>query len=326
MRRVRILLVCINNVPRIWGDAVLEAFGDRHDLRVFDESKPLAEQFKDIEMVIDIGGWSTREMIDAATDVKLWQVQATGLDHTNTEYMMHKGIAVANCPGQLGRSAMAECAMLLILNLARKYHECMANLRTGILWLPFGRSLNGLTLGLIGFGASAQELARRAKPFGMRIEAIEVRRIEEEMLHELRPDFMGGPEDMDKVIARSDILSLHLPLTKQTRHIIDARRLALMKPDAYLINIARGDLVDEQAMHTALLAGRLGGVGLDVFSEEPVDMTKPFYYSPKVVITPHIAACTDETARGRAGVALENACRLAQRKELINLVTGTELA
>ena len=96
----------------------------------------------------------------------------------------------------------------------------------------------------------------------MRIKIIEVRDIPEDILHEVKPDFIGSPEDLDSVIAQSDVLSLHLPLTEETRHVISARRLALMKPNAYLINVARGALVDEEALSKILLNGGLGGAGL----------------------------------------------------------------
>ena len=123
---------------------------------------------------------------------------------------------------------------------------------------------------------------------------------------------MGTPDDLDRVVAESDFLSLHLHLTQETRHVIDARRLALMKPTASIINVARGELVDEEAMHEALLAGRLGGAGLDVFATEPPDPTLPVYQLPNVVATPHISGATDGTSRRRAGAVAENVNRIAQ--------------
>ena len=151
--------------------------------------------------------------------------------------------------------------------------------------------------------------------FGMRIRAIDVRPIEPEILDELQPEFLGSPDDIDPLARESDFLSLHLHLTPDTRHIIDARRLALMKPSACLINVARGALVDEEAMHEALLAGRLGGAGLDAFGREPPDPTLPVYQLPNVIVTPHTSGSTDGTARKRAALAVDNLDRVAQGLE-----------
>ena len=313
MRRVKVLYLPLKTVDRMWADDVIAAVGDRHDLSVYDESKPLAEQFRGVEVVLDTGGSvGTHQMMDAARDCRLWQVLGTGLDHVDVDYMKSKGFMVANCPGQFSSVALAECAMMFILMLARSYHRAAENFRDGILYKPSGRELGETILGIIGFGATGQDLARRAKPFGMRIMAIDVREIEPEVLDEIQPDFMGTPDDLDRVVVESDFLSLHLHLTPQTRHIIDARRLGLMKPTASIINVSRGALVDEQAMHEALLEGRLGGAGLDAFASEPPDPTLPVYQLPNVVATPHISGATDGTSRKRSGAAAENVDRIAR--------------
>ena len=147
--------------------------------------------------------------------------------------------------------------------------------------------MEGRTLGIIGFGVSGQELARRAKAFRMRIMGIDVRPIEQEILDEIQLDFLGGADDTDRVIAESDFLSVHLHLTQKTRHIIDARRIGLMKPTAYLINVARGGLVDESALYEALMEGRIGGAGLDAFAQEPPEHSLPVYQLLDVCVTPH---------------------------------------
>ena len=167
----------------------------------------------------------------------------------------------------------------------------------------------------MGFGASGQALARRASAFGMRILGIDVREIEPEVLDDIKPDFIGGPDDLDRVVAESDFLSLHLHLNDETRHIIDGRRLGLMKPTASVINVARGALVDEAALYGALVEGKIGGAGLDVFDQEPPDPALPVYQLPNVVATPHIAGVTDGTSRRRAAAAAENVDRVAQGLE-----------
>ena len=123
---------------------------------------------------------------------------------------------------------------------------------------------------------------------------------------------MGGPEHLDQVISESDYLSLHLHLNTTTRHTIDGRRIGLMKPTACLINVARGALVEEAALHDALLAGRIGGAGIDVFEAEPPNPDLPVYALPNVIITPHTAGGTLETSVRRARCAAENVDRVAQ--------------
>jgi phosphoglycerate dehydrogenase-like enzyme len=316
MRRVKVLFVPSWVLFHPWGEDVVRAVGERHDLTLYDDSLPLAPQFAGAEVVIDHGGsMGTREMMDAATDARLWQIVGTGFDHFDLEYIRTKGIPVANCPGLFSAVALAETAMMLMLMLAHQYREAEANFRSAVLHEPTGRELSGLNLGIIGFGASGQELARRARSFGMRVLAIDTRTIEPDILTDLRPAFMGTPADLERVIAESDFLSLHLHLNKETRHLIDARRLALMKPAACLINVARGALVDEAALFEALTAGRIGGAGLDAFAQEPPDPTDPVFQLPNVVTLPHIAGATDGTSRRRAACTAENVDRIAQGLE-----------
>jgi phosphoglycerate dehydrogenase-like enzyme len=316
MRRLRVLYLPQLHIDALWQDEVVAAVSPRHDLAIYDHTKPLAPQFAGVEAVLDTGGSvGTRPMYDAAQDAKLWQVLGTGLDHVDIAYMKTRGFAIANCPGQFSCVGLAECAMLYMLMLARRFQEAAAGFRSGVLYRPIGRELEGQVLGIIGFGASGQELGRRARAFGMRLWAVDVRPIEPAILDELRPEIMASPDDLDRVVAGSDFLSLHLHLTPATRHTIDARRLALMKPSACLINVARGALVDEAALYEALLAGRIGGAGLDVFAQEPPDPTLPVYSLPNVVTTPHIAGVTNGTARRRAAAAAENLDRIAQGLE-----------
>jgi phosphoglycerate dehydrogenase-like enzyme len=295
-----------------WGTDLVAAIGDRHDLRILDRQRPVAPQLEDVDVVIDMGGSvGTREMVDAAKSVRLWQILGTGLDHFDMDYWRSKKVPVANCPGPFSAVALAECAMMFILMLTRKFPVTQTGLKAGRFYTPLGIELEGLKLGIVGFGASGQELARRALPFGLKISAIDIRDIGPDEVRNYGLQFAGKPADLDRVIADVDILSVHLHLNKDTRHIIDARRLALMKPTAYLINVARGALVDEAALTEALAAGRLCGAGLDVYSQEPPDVNAPIFSLPNVVATPHIAGVTDGTSRKRARCCADNVERIA---------------
>jgi len=295
-----------------WGTDVVKAVQDRHNIHILDYDQPLPPQFKGIDAVIDHGGSAgTREMVDAATDARLWQILGTGFDHFDLEYWKTKGIPIANCPGQFSAVALAECAMMFILMLTRQYPVARAVLDKGELYEPMALELEGVKLGLIGFGASGIELARRAKPFGMEILAIDIREVSAAEREEFGLSFVGTPDDLEKVVAESDILSLHLHLNSETHHIIDARMLGLMKPTAHIINVARGALIDEEALTQALLDGTIGGAGIDAYSQEPPDLTSPFFGLSNVIATPHTAGVTDGTSRKRAQCAADNVDRIA---------------
>ena len=304
-------------------DDVTAAIGDRHKLRILDYDQPIAPQFDGVDVVIDHGGSAgTREMADAAAEkVRLWQILGTGFDHFDLEYWRSKHLSVANCPGIFSAVALAECAMMFILMLARQYPVTQINLQQRDLYRPVGMELDGLKLGIIGFGASGIELARRAAPFGLKMSAIDIRDVGVDEMSEFGLEFVGKPEDLDSVIATSDFLSLHLHLNNETRHTIDSRRLGLMKPTAFLINVARGALVDEDALIEVLTEGKIAGAGLDVFGQEPPDLDSAIFSLPNVIATPHISGGTDGTSRKRAGAAAENVDRIAAGLEPLYLIS-----
>lgn len=316
MKRLNVLLLPMHRLYSPWCDDVKAAIGARHNLNELDDDQPLAPQFAGIDVVVDQGGSrGTPAMMDAATDCKFWQVLGTGFDHFPLAYIKQKGIPTGNTPGLFSAISLAETAMMYMIMLSRKYPEGAQNFHEGLMYQPLGFELPGKTVGILGFGASGQELAVRAKAFGMRIMGIDVRQIEQDVLDTIQPDFMGTPDDLDRVVAESDYLSLHLHLNEETHHIIDARRLALMKSTASVINVARGALVDEDALYQALADGTIGGAGLDVFAQEPADLSQPVYKLPNVIVTPHTAGVTDGTSRRRAACAAENTDRIAQGQE-----------
>lgn len=295
-----------------WGSDVVKSVQDRHNIRIFDYDRPLAPQFEGIDVVIDHGGSAgTRAMVDAASDARLWQILGTGFDHFDLDYWKSKGMPVANCPGQFSAVALAECAMMFILMLTRQYPVARAVLDRGEFYEPMALELEGVKLGLVGFGASDIELARRAKPFGMEMLAIDIREVSAAEREEFGLSFVGTPGDLERVAAESDILSLHLHLNSETHHIIDAHMLSLMKPTAHIINVARGALIDEEALTQALVDGKIGGAGIDAYSQEPPDLSSPFFGLPNVIATPHTAGVTDGTSRKRAQCAADNVDRVA---------------
>jgi phosphoglycerate dehydrogenase-like enzyme len=318
MRRIKSLLIPDEPFYIPWCQDIIDIVSQDHDLAVLDENQPLQDQFEGVEVVVEQGGQNgTPEMVELSTKAKMWQVTTVGFEHVDVEHFKRVGIPLANTPGTFSAPALAEVAFMMMLMLAHRYVEGTANIRQGVRYGPMGRELDGLTLGIIGFGSSGVELAKRAKGFGMKIKGIDIQPIAQEILDEIQPEFIGDPEDADQVISDSDFLSLHLHLNEETSKYIDSRRFGLMKQTACLINVARGGLVDEPALLKALQSGEIGGAGLDVFDPEPPDPDSPLLRLPNVVATPHIAGVTRETSRRRAECVKENVDRIAQGMEPI---------
>ena len=298
----------------------VRAIEGQFPFEVYDTERPMAEQFEGVEVVIDPGGAvGTRALIDAglAAGVKLWQVTTNGTDHVDVAYFLEQGLALANSPGRLSAVPLAEHALMWILCFAKSFNK---NRAAG--WQrELVVELAGQKLGLIGFGASARELARRAWPLGLRIMAIDVVEFPQAELDEFHVEFLGGPEQLDHVLAQADYLSLHVHLNATTRQIIDRRALGLMKPSAVLINIARGELIDEAALVEALQKGQLKGAGLDVFEEEPLPADHPLLQLDNVLLTPHSSGYTPQTPRRRMEAAVANVERIAKGQPPGDLVT-----
>ena len=321
MTSLNVMFLPLAGVPEMFGNEVVKAVGKNHHIVVFDRDQEIAPQFEGVEVIVDLGGSvGTREMLHAAKSVKLWQVLGMGLDHFDLDYWRLQGMPVAHCPGPLSAIPLGECALMFILMLARRYHEAHELLREGVLHQPPGVELENQTLGIVGFGASGRELAFRAKAFGMKIEVNDVVAPTSEEVEHYGVSSASGPERLDELLPRVDYLSVHLPLDEKTHHIIDARRLGLMKKSACLINVARGELVDEEALVAALSEGRLAGAGLDVFGQEPLPVDSPLLDLPNVVLLPHVSGSTDGTARRRAALAAENCDRVAAGLEPLHRV------
>ena len=288
------------------------------DTEIFDRSKDALSQLKGREVIVDLGGNIEPELVDVAAEagIKYVQVQTNGLDHVEVERIIEKGMILAHCPGHLSSVSLAEGAMMFILMLAHDYGNATNQFYAGTVFSANGLEVEGRTLTIVGFGASGQQLARRAKAFGMKINAIDVRPIEQEILDEIQPDFLGGSQDLDAAIEDCDFLSVHLHLTEDTRHIINKKRIALLRRTSYVINVARGGLIDEDALYDALRDNKIAGAGLDAFAKEPPEFDLPVYKLPNVIVQPHTVAGTDGTMRKRADFAVENLRKYAEGKEI----------
>ena len=235
----------------------------------------------------------------AADGLRIVARYGVGVDNVDLAAAAARGIVVTNTPGANARS-VAELAMALLLLLARPVARAAAETRAGG-WprLP-GLSLAGKTVGLIGFGAIGRQTARLLAGFDCRLLAYDP------LLNEATAAALGvRAASLDELLAASDFVSLHAPVTPETRGLVDAAFLAQMKPGASLINTARGELVDEAALLDALTSGRLRGAALDAFTTEPPGGDNPLLALPNVIATPHMGAHTDgaTTAMGRMALA-----------------------
>jgi glyoxylate reductase len=226
---------------------------------------------------------------------------AVGVDNVDVAACTRRGIVVTNTPGVL-TEATADLTMALVLATARRLREAMQLVLDGRWhgWEPeqlLGLDLDGAQLGIVGMGRIGRAVARRARGFGMRIVHAHPRPVED-------LDGESEPMPFDRLLATSDVISLHVPLRPETRHLIGARELELMRPHAILVNTARGAIVDEQALVSALERGHLGGVGLDVFDEEP-RVPERLRAIPRVLCLPHIGSA----ARGARTRMAETAAR-----------------
>jgi glyoxylate reductase len=245
-------------------------------------------------------------VIAEAAHLRVISNLAVGVDNIDLEAATRAGIAVGHTPGVL-TEATADLAFGLLMATARRIAEADRHVRTGgwRTWGPMtllGRDVHSSTLGLIGFGAIGQAMARRATGFGMRVLYLIH---PSSKLHDTRVAGAVGVS-LPRLLADSDYVSIHVPLTAKTRHMIGAREFALMKPGAILINTARGGVVDQAAMAAALKSGHLGGAGLDVTDPEPIESGDPILQLDNVVITPHIGSASIAARARMAAIAVEN--------------------
>lgn len=230
---------------------------------------------------------------------------AVGYDNVDVDALSQRGITVTNTPGVL-TDATADLALGLLLMLTRRLGEGERLLRARQPWqfhlgFMLGTGLQGKTLGIVGLGQIGQAVAQRARAFGMRIAYSGRSRVSTEVEADLDARYLP----FEQLLGEADVLSLHCPLTPQTRHLVDEEALARMKPTAVLVNTSRGPVVDEKALATALQAGTIGGAALDVFEQEP-DVEPGLLGLDNVALAPHLGSATTETRTAMAVLAARN--------------------
>jgi glyoxylate reductase len=264
------------------------------------------------------------ETIDEATlqlfpNLRLVANYGVGYDGIDVAACSARGVAVTNTPGVLD-AATADLAMALILASRRRVVEGDTFVRGGkwgTEWVAgalLGQEVSGSTLGIVGLGRIGRAVARRARGFDMRLLYTKNTRLAEAEERELGVEF----RELDDLLAQAEVVTLHVPLTRETERLIDARRLGLMRDGACLVNTARGGIVDEEALVEALNSGRIRA-GLDVFAREPV-VPAELLALPNVVLTPHVGSATQETREAMTRVLVDNLKAVAAGKPVPNPV------
>lgn len=263
--------IVVDNRPGISREELLQSVGDYDALVVRSRTK------------VD------REVLDKAVRLRLVARPGTGLDNVDVEYAKSKGVQVVNSPESLVE-AVAEHVTLLILAMSRKLVEADSSTKQGR-WEKnslIGREAKGKTLGIVGLGRIGRRIAEVAKTLGMSVIIYDVITIPPDVVERLQCKVVG----LDRVFSDADYVTLHVPMTDETRHLVNASRLASMKKTAYLINTSRGGVIDEPALITSLKEGVIAGAALDVFEKEPP--TGEILKAPHVILTPHIGGQTEE--------------------------------
>ncbi|MEO0589456.1 MAG: D-glycerate dehydrogenase [Pseudomonadota bacterium] len=256
----------------------------------------LIEAMQDCDVLVPtVTDRITAEMIAAAGErLGLIASFGAGTEHIDLKAAANRKILVTNTPGVFTDDT-ADIAMAAIIGVPRRIREGTQLVRRGEWtgWAPsglLGRKLGGKVLGIVGMGRIGQAVAHRARAFGLEIAYTNRKRLPEAIESMLGARYV---DDVDTLVAEADILTLHCPLTNETRGLMDARRIALMKPGASIINTARGELIDETALIEALHEGRLAGAGLDVYPDEP-NVARGLLDHPNVMTLPHIGSATAE--------------------------------
>lgn len=251
--------------------------------------------------------------VDLLPELKLVANFGVGYDRLGIEELRRRGIAVANTPGVLS-AATADLTFALILAVRRRVVEGDARVRRGEWrgsWADgfLAEELTGSTLGIIGLGRIGQAVARRAQGFELRVLYAQRTRAETDL---------GEFRELDELLAESDLVTVHAPLTPETRGLLDARRLALLRDGAAVVNTARGEIVDESALAAELVSGRLRA-GLDVFTHEP-HVPEELLELPNVVLTPHLGSATRQTREAMTRLVVDNVLAFERGEPLVSLV------
>ncbi len=287
-----------------------EIVGPRATLTLYDRPpssrEELVERIRDADIVVTVSYPIDGEAIRRAPKLKMIAVSFTGYDHVDLEAARERGIVVSNVPGY-ATDSVAELVFGLVLCAARKIPECDRRMKSGAWRSPdlLGFELRGKTIGIIGFGAIGRRVAELAKCFGMKILVYDRSPWKEEKrrkAEEVGAEFVS----LEELMSRADVVTIHVPLTPETRHMIRMEHLRLLKPGAIIVNVARGAVIDEKALIEFLKERKDVVACLDVYSVEPLPPDSELRKLENVILTPHVGFYTREALERRVRITFEN--------------------
>ena len=277
-----------------------------------EEEVLFAEKLNGAEGILLRPGYITASLLDLLPDLRVVAVHGAGVDQVDVAACTQRGVLVTNTPGA-NANAVAELTLGLILSLARRIPQAASRVGAERVWgeaRHTGVELKGKTLGLIGIGQVGSRLTKMALAMGMKVLAHDPGLKSEEIKAR-----GARPTRYDTLLSRADFITLHAPLTPKTHHLIDRQAISKMKKGAFLVNAARGPLVDEAALARALKSGRIGGAALDVLEGEPPDPESAIFGAPNLVLTPHMAGSTHECLEAIATWAGADIARVLSGKK-----------
>lgn len=328
MLKVLVLSPMPEGLIRLFFAESMEKYKIEADFKTVNDPDPerLKAELRDVDVVI--GDYTfkipiTSEMVDAMTRVKLIAQPSTGYDHIDLAACKKKGIPVANIGGA-NATSVAEHTLALALLLLKRIGYAHRRITEGA-WvqeelLNVAAEIYGKTWGVIGLGRIGREVTARAKALGANVVYTDIVRLAEEDEKRLGVSFLP----LTRLLAESDVVSIHVPLTDRTRGMMGEKEFRLMKSYAVFINVSRGELTDEGALARAVTQGWIGGAGVDVFTSEPIAQESPLLAAARdgtnVILTPHIAGATNDARLRIIQVTVENVVRVALGQQPVNVV------
>jgi D-2-hydroxyacid dehydrogenase (NADP+) len=284
-----------------------------------DEDSPAKQEFENFlkETEVILGHRMPKNLVKRAPKLKWFQAMSAGIDLLLNDEFRNSDVTLTNMSG-ISAIAVAETALALMLSLSKNLQRCVEQ-KQQKLWKQFHpQLLNAKTLGIIGLGSIGREVAHLASPFGMKIIAVEYSKLPTSKTKDV--DLVLPPDRLPQLLTESDYVVICLPLTSETKNLIGEAQMKIMKPNAYLINISRGHIVDEDALGKALKEHWIAGAGLDVFSSEPLSQDSELWSFPNMIITPHIAGFLADYNQRTTEFFCNNLKRYIQKKKLLNTI------
>jgi len=307
--------ICFAAPENAWGGALglLRTALPEHEFVAL--GSYVLESLRDYDVVIPTMSSITEPLLATADRLRLIQQVGSGLEGVDIAAARKRGIRVANVPTDSCANAdsVAELGIYMMIGLARNFRGMAASFANRSIGQPLGTTLMGKTVGIVGLGGIGKALAKRLRAFDVRLIGVK-RDNPERAATDLGLDWAGGSQDLARLLGLSDFVVLCLPLSTESRSLMNEKTFASMRKGSFLINLSRGGIVDRAALEKALATGQIAGAGLDVYWEEPVDPKDPiFRYN--VFTTPHIGGSTDVSITGIVQVVADNIRRVEKNEE-----------